>query len=91
MKFSQAVAIFKIQTSPIAASNYSIRYVAGTVTIIPAQQTITAKPVFSLASGTYTSVQSVTISDATIGATIYYTSMEQSLLLIRQSIPKQSK
>ena len=55
------------------ASNYSIRYVAGTVTILPMTQTITAKPTFSLASGTYTSVQSVTISDATIGATIYYT------------------
>jgi hypothetical protein len=32
-----------------------------------------ASPVFSLASGTYTSAQSVTISDATPGATIYYT------------------
>jgi hypothetical protein len=30
-------------------------------------------PIFSLASGTYSSVQSVTISDATPGATIYYT------------------
>ena len=32
-----------------------------------------ATPTFSLAAGTYTSVQSVTISDATAGATIYYT------------------
>jgi len=54
-------------------ANYSIHYVAGTVTIIQGAQTITAKPVFSLATGTYTSVQSVTISDATNGATIYYT------------------
>jgi Legume lectin domain/Chitobiase/beta-hexosaminidase C-terminal domain/MBG domain (YGX type)/Right handed beta helix region len=53
--------------------DYSIHYVAGAVTIIQAAQTITAKPVFSLASGTYTSVQSVTISDATNGVTIYYT------------------
>jgi hypothetical protein len=30
-------------------------------------------PVFSLASGTYTSAQTVSISDATTGATIYYT------------------
>jgi len=32
-----------------------------------------ATPAFSLAAGTYTSAQSVTISDATPGATIYYT------------------
>jgi hypothetical protein len=35
--------------------------------------TVTAAPVFSLASGTYTSAQTVTISDATSGAAIYYT------------------
>jgi Chitobiase/beta-hexosaminidase C-terminal domain/Legume lectin domain len=33
-----------------------------------------ATPAFSPAAGTYTSTQSVTISDATSGATIYYTS-----------------
>ncbi|MDR3734101.1 MAG: chitobiase/beta-hexosaminidase C-terminal domain-containing protein [Acidobacteriaceae bacterium] len=32
-----------------------------------------ATPTFSLATGTYTAVQSVTISDSTPGATIYYT------------------
>jgi len=32
-----------------------------------------ASPVFSLASGTYTSVQTVTLSDTTPGAVIYYT------------------
>ncbi len=35
--------------------------------------TVTAAPVFSLASGTYTSPQTLTISDATSGAVIYYT------------------
>jgi len=34
---------------------------------------ITATPVLSLAAGKYTSVQSVAITDATAGATIYYT------------------
>ena len=32
-----------------------------------------ATPTFSLGAGTYTSAQSVAISDATSGATIYYT------------------
>ena len=32
-----------------------------------------AKPIFSQAAGTYTTVQTVTISDSTTGATVYYT------------------
>jgi len=52
------------------ASGYSTSYVAGaTYTFIsPA-----ATPTFSVPAGTYTSVQTVTISDATPGATVYYT------------------
>ncbi len=37
------------------------------------QPTATAPPTFSPGTGTYSSTQSVTISDATSGATIYYT------------------
>jgi hypothetical protein len=40
-------------------------------TAVQAQQVAT--PTFSVAAGTYTSAQSVTISDGTSGATIYYT------------------
>jgi len=42
-------------------------------TIATAPPPAASTPVFSLASGTYTSAQTVTISDATGGATIYYT------------------
>ena len=42
---------------------------SATYTITP----VVSTPAFSLAAGSYTSTQSVTISDATAGATIYYT------------------
>jgi LysM repeat protein len=46
--------------SPVTTAAYTI------VPVLPA-------PTFSLASGTYTATQSVTIADATAGTTIYYT------------------
>jgi len=48
------------QSSIVTSNAYSI-------------STTTATPVFSLASGAYTGTQSVSIADATSGATIYYT------------------
>ena len=44
-----------------------------TVTAVAPPPTQTATPIFSPAVGTYTSAQTITISDATTGATVYYT------------------
>jgi len=66
IKVSATETIEAIATAP----NYSQSAVAkATYTITPAA----AKPTFSLAAGTYNSKQSVALSDATTGATIYYT------------------
>ncbi len=54
--------------SGAASTKYSMNYISGKVAITP----ITATPVISVPSGTYNTVQSVTIS-ASSGATIYYT------------------
>ena len=52
------------------APHYSVSTVASaSYTIAPT----TATPVFSLAGGSYASAQTVTITDTTTGATIYYT------------------
>jgi hypothetical protein len=56
-----------------AASGYSISAVATAAYIIPLGILPAATPIFSPMAGTYTSAQSVTITDATPGATIYYT------------------
>ncbi len=57
----EAVAVAAGDTnSAVATSTYTISQTA-------------AKPTFSVPGGTYSSAQSVTISDATSGATIYYT------------------
>lgn len=53
------------------ASGYSTSLVASAIYTISLP--VAASPAFSPAGGTYTSAQTVTISDATTGATIYYT------------------
>jgi hypothetical protein len=46
---------------------------SNTVSQVVSAPSVAATPTFSIPAGTYTSTQSVTISDATAGATIYYT------------------
>jgi hypothetical protein len=54
------------------ASNYKFQFVNATLTIT-GSGTTTATPGFSPGGGTYASAQTVTISDGTTGAVIYYT------------------
>jgi hypothetical protein len=70
--YSAPIAVSASETvqALAAETGYSNSTVAGGTYTIAAQL---PAPVFSLASGTYSSTQSVTISDATAGATIYYT------------------
>ena len=63
--------VITAKAGTLAAKNYSFRFENGTLTITPIGTAAT--PVFKPAAGTYTSAQSVTITDATAASTIYYT------------------
>jgi len=67
------VGNYPITISPgtLSAAHYTFQFSSGTLTI--AYLGPAATPKFSPAAGKCTSVQSVTISDATASATIYYT------------------
>ena len=58
-----------LQAMAVATGDTNSAVASATYTITP----VVSTPTFSPAAGTYTSAQSVSISDATSGATIYYT------------------
>ena len=58
-----------LEAIAVAAGDSNSGVASATYTITP----VVSTPTFSPAAGTYTSAQSVTISDATSGTTIYYT------------------
>jgi len=58
-------------TGTLASANYSFKFETGTLTITATG--VAAMPKFKLAPGTYDAPQTVTITDATPGATIHYT------------------
>ena len=71
-KYTSAIKVSSTTTitAMTAAKGYKNSAVAtSTYTITP----VATAPIFSLAVGTYLSARTVTISDATAGATIYYT------------------
>ena len=72
--YSGAISVSATETveAIAVASGFSNSAVASAAYTIQAQ-TAAATPVFSPAAGTYTSAQSVTITDSTAGSTIYYT------------------
>ena len=74
-KYTSAITISASETvNAIAvASGLSNSPVTSAAYVINTKSATAATPAFSVAGGTYSSAQSVTISDATSGAAIYYT------------------
>jgi hypothetical protein len=61
-----------IEAMGVASGDTNSSVASASYTINPVEQQV-ATPTFSPAGGTYTSAQSVTLSDSTSGSTIYYT------------------
>jgi hypothetical protein len=60
-----------INTATLTATDSNVN--KGTATVTGTATGTVATPIFLVTAGTYTTAQSVTISDATVGASIYYT------------------
>jgi hypothetical protein len=60
-----------IACTPLSSANYSFTCVNATLTITALGQAAT--PAFSVKAGTYTAAQTVSLTDSTTGAVIYYT------------------
>ncbi len=63
---SETIKVLAAETGYVTSAVASATYTIGT-------GQVTAAPAFSLATGSYATAQSVTITDATAGAVIYYT------------------
>jgi hypothetical protein len=73
--YSGAITVSSTETIQAIAiiSGYSNSAIASAAYTINLSQTQVAAPHFSIGTGTYTTAQTVTLTDATAGATIYYT------------------
>jgi hypothetical protein len=81
-KLASGVATLKVTSLGVGSDSLTAKYAGDdnfaaststAITVVISQAPTAATPTFSVPAGTYTSAQTVTLSDTTSGATIYYT------------------